>query len=301
MKKTFLLLFIILCAQLMSAQSKLHFGARGGVEFLMPKSDYTTKNKVGGLGVIDFGYTYYWNTRNSGDWGIRTGLSAGYATNQTLLDFSQKYTNFDYLKNEMLYTTSGNVDIALQRAFVEVPVMAAFKYNGFVMDLGLKAQYTIWNRAKQKLSNPAIDAFYVPYNVHVTDELITGVVNQNDLNKTYNGGAPFFYLLIAFRIGYEFQVESNGKLGLAASLDYNVWNNFSNHYTQSLISVAPIVNIVDPVPKVTVNNAFGTLISGIHPLTIGLSIYYVLNPTTQNGIVNGSGYKVNSKRNYHRR
>lgn len=277
MKRIIIFLIALTSTILVSAQSVLSFGARGGLDFLMPKSEYSAKAKLGFAGNFDIGYTYYWNTRNSGDWGIHTGVSFGYAQNRTLLEFTQQYTNYDYLDIEMLYTTSGSLDAELQRMYVEVPLMAAFRYNGFVMQLGMKAQCAVWSRAKQLLSDPVVDAYYVPFSVHVTNELITGLVANEDLQKTYSDIAPRMNILVGGRIGYEFKVKNTGLLGIMAYVDYNVWNTSSFKTNQALISVAPITDPVNPVPAVTVNSAFTSLISRINPLQVGINLYYGLS------------------------
>jgi hypothetical protein len=193
------------------------------------------------------------------------------------LEFTQQYTNYDYLDIEMLYTTSGALDAELQRMYVEVPLMAAFRYNGFVMQLGIKSQSVVWSRAQQTLSSPVIDAYYVPFNVHVTNEPITGLVANEDLQKTYSDIAPRMNILVGGRIGYEFGVGDTGLLGIMAYVDYNVWNTSSFKTDQALISVAPITDPVNPVPAVTVNSAFTSLISRINPLQVGITLYYGLS------------------------
>ena len=277
MKRIIIFLIALTSTILVSAQSVLSFGARGGLDFQMPKSEYSAKAKLGFTGNFDIGYTYYWNTRNSGDWGIHTGASFGYAQNRTLLEFTQQYTNYDYLDIEMLYTTSGALDAELQRMYLEVPLMAAFRYNGLVMQLGMKAQCAVWSRAQQTLSSPVIDAYYVPFSVHVTNELITGLVANEDLQKTYSDIAPRMNILVGGRLGYEFKVGATGSLGIMAYVDYNVWNTSSFKTDQALISVAPITDPVNPVPAVTVNSAFTSLISRINPLQVGITLYYGLS------------------------
>ena len=300
MKRISIFLIALTSTTLVSAQSTLSFGARGGLDFLMPRSNLFTNSKVGGAGAFDLGYTYYWNTRNSGDWGIHTGISAGYATNGAQVNFNHQFTNYDYMNNEMLYTVSGSAEISLQRVFVEVPLMTALRTNGFFLQLGLKAQFSAWSRASQSLKNPSIDAFYVPFDVHVTDELITGLVAPADMQKTFKNSAPFVNLLVATRIGYEFEVGNNGKLGIAAYLDYNAWNNYADTRNKPLISVAPISDPAKPVPEVTVNDAFASVISGIHPLQVGLTVYYTIElGGSRQGFGNRNGYKAqnNYKRN----
>lgn len=278
MKRIILSLSMLIVVFSLSAQSVLSFGPRGGLEFMLPKSDQTTHSKLGFAGVFDIGYTYYWPTV-SGDWGIHTGVSAGYAKNECQIELWQQFTNYDYLNNEMLYTVTGDVSATLQRAYAEIPLMAALQKNGFVLQLGLKGQYAFWSRATQTVKNASIDAYYVPFDVHVTDELITGVLSPDQKKEqVLSGGAPLFSLLAAMRIGYEAKVGYSGRIGIVAYLDYNVWNTGTgtNKSTTPLIAVAPITDPSYPVPAVTVNNSFSTVMTRINPLQVGLSLYYAI-------------------------
>ena len=108
-------------------------------------------------------------------------------------------------------------------------------------------------------------------------KLISGLVADEDLQKTYSDIAPRMNILVGGRIGYESKVGETGLLGIMAYVDYNVWNTSSFKTDQSLISVAPITDPVNPVPAVTVNSAFTSLISRINPLQVGITLYYGLS------------------------
>ena len=276
MKRIIIFLMAFSSTILVSAQSVLSFGVRGGSDLLIPKSEQTIKPKMGLAGNFDIGYTYYWKTRGSGEWGIHTGASVGYANNMCQITFSQQYTNYDYMSNEMLYTTSGKVNVMRKRAYAEIPLMAAFRSRGFVMQIGPKVQYSFWNSAAQRIEESNIDAYYVPFDVHVTNEVITGVVSGKDLEeKMLEGGTPTFNILAALSLGYETRVGNQSRIGIMAYVDYNVWNTLSiARIDQPFIAVAPIMGAANPVPAVKVNNAFSSFISGINPLQIGISLYF---------------------------
>ncbi len=273
MKRISIVLSILFIVTTSSAQSVLSLGLRGGADFLMPQTDQKAHTQLGVAGAFDIGYTYYWPTQN-GDWGIHTGVSVGYSRANTQVDFQHQYTRYDYLGNELLYTTSGTTDVALQRVFSDVPIMLALRCKGFAMQLGLAAQLTAWNKSRQSLQNPIIDAYYVPYDVHVINELITGEVAPEDMREQTRGGSPFFSLLVAGRVGYEAKIRDDRRIGIAAYVNYNVWNTFPSSNPQPLIDVAPIKDPTNPVPTVTINNPFTSVISAIHPLQVGITIYY---------------------------
>lgn len=278
MKRIILMLSVLIVALSLSAQSLLSFGARGGFEFMMPKSGQTTNTQLGCSGALDIGYTCYWQAYK-GDWGIHTGLSAGYAMNGCQIELNQQYTNFDYLNNEMLYTVTGDVSARLRRAYLEVPIMAALRYNGFILQLGLKEQVSVWSQATQIVRDASIDAYYVPYDVHITDQLVTGILSpEQKKEQIQSGGSLLFSLLAAMRIGYEEKVSKTGRVGIIIYLDYNVWNSglATTHSTTPLIYVSPITDTNYPVPTVTVNNAFSTVLTNVNPIQVGLSIYYAI-------------------------
>ena len=259
-----------------SAQSLLSFGARGGLDFMLPQSEQQAQSKLGYIGAFDIGYTYYWPV-NKCDWGIHTGASIGYAKSGAELTCKQQFTNYDYLNTEMLYTTSGTFNMSISRMFVEVPLMAALRHQGFVLQIGVKAQYAFLGKTKQDITNASIDAYYVPYGFHVIDEEVTGVVHQGDLRKEYDGGAPAINLLVAGRIGYEAKTEHNGRVGILAFVDYNVWNNRSIVNTSTtIIAVSPITDAANPIPTVTINNAIESVVTRMNPLQVGLALYYAI-------------------------
>jgi hypothetical protein len=265
---------LLLCSCTLMAQSHVvSAGARGGLDFLMPQSDQVIQSKIGGAGALDAGYTYYWHMPDSTiDLGIHSGVSLGYAKNSASFEFAQKYTNVDYLQNEMQYTTLGTIDVSMQRIYAEIPIMFAFRTRGFFFEAGVKTQFAVWSRASQSLSNPHIDAYYVQRDVHVTDELIAGLVPQSECKKDFGQVAPVFNLLVGGRVGYEFCLGEMGRIGLSAYVDYNAYNTFKQS-SQPVIAVAPVAAYATP-PAVTVNNAFTSLVAGMHPVQVGISLHY---------------------------
>ena len=272
-----------------SAQSLLSYGARGGLDFINPRSEQAINSKLGYAGAFDLGYTYYWPLRGT-DLGIHTGTSIGYANSGIECSCEQQYTNYDYLNNEMIYTTSGTYTNSIKRVFLEVPLMAALRKKGFVAQIGVKAQMNVYSTTTQDVRTSMIDAYYVPFAVHVVNEVITGVVPQEELHKEFKGN-PTLSLLIAGRIGYEMSTRHNSKIGFLAYVDYNVvggkfssyryWKNDDYNKSDSqidipIIMVSPITDADNPVPTVTVNNIMESIVARINPLQVGISIYYAL-------------------------
>jgi hypothetical protein len=263
----------------LSAQSLVSFGGRGGFDFMVPGTKQTLHSKFGVAGAVDIGYTYYWHIGALNGLGIHTGISAGYATSDCEIEFNQQYTNYDYLNNELQYTTTGKTGISMKRAYAEVPLMVAFRSNkNIIAQLGLKVQYAFKSSITQQTKEATIDAYFPAYDIHITDQLITGRITEEDKNgRILEGSAPTWNLVLAMRAGYEFRFNKKHIVGIAAYLDFNLWNNLSfPQIDQPHIAVAPITDPVSPVPAVTVNNAFSTVISRINPIQIGVSVYYAL-------------------------
>ena len=282
MKRILIGLMLVMGTMWATAQSLVSFGAHGGVDFLMPKSEIPMRSKLGMAGLFDIGYTFYVPGRAL-DCGLHIGLSGGYAANVTRFEFEQQFTNFDYLGNEMQYATSGAMSASLQRFYVEMPLMLALRSNHFVLQLGAKAQYTLRSKTVSAIEETLIDAYYVPYDVHVVNELITGKVPAEMLKSEQAGGAPLFSVAAAGRIGYEGSVGTNGKLGIMLYVDYSVWNNYTNTgLGEPVLSVHAIANPSYPVPDVTINNALYSFVTRIHPLQAGISFYYGIEFGAQN-------------------
>lgn len=279
MKRFVLFLSILTMSLALSAQSLVSFGGRGGFDFMVPGTKQTLHSKFGVAGAVDIGYTYYWHIGALNGLGIHTGISAGYATSDCEIEFNQQYTNYDYLNNELQYTTTGKTGISMKRAYAEVPLMVAFRSNkNIIAQLGLKVQYAFKSSITQQTKEATIDAYFPAYDIHITDQLITGRITEEDKNgRILEGSAPTWNLVLAMRAGYEFRFNKKHIVGIAAYLDFNLWNNLSfPQIDQPHIAVAPITDPVSPVPAVTVNNAFSTVISRINPIQIGVSVYYAL-------------------------
>ena len=267
MKRSLFILSLLIVTCSLSAQSVLSFGARGGLEFMMPKSELTTlQTKVGYAGLVDIGYTYYWFTQK-GEWGIHTGLSGGLAQNASQIGLQDHIYRQYHDGTVKHFTVEGNMDIILQRAYGEVPLMAAFRKNGIVARLGLKGQFAFWSNTSQKIkANDLSD----PYDDR---RLFIGGTQKME----FKGGAPVFSLLAAMQIGYELKVRKTDRLGVFAYLDYNFWNTGTGT-TSSLTSITPPSD--SSFADISVGNALSAVVTRINPIQVGVSVYYALELRT---------------------
>lgn len=274
MKKIRLSLFLFAALALPLSAENIHLltlGLRGGEMTVLQQSAQNLNNQLGGVGALDLGYIWYAPVPKA-DLGIRTGLLLGYGASAIGGGFSQQFTNTDYLGNQMDYTTSAQLYARQQMVSAEVPLMMALRAKGFTFNVGLSLQTVLWQHTRQHLYSPKIDAFYPAYNVHVTDELITGQLSADRQADGYAAGLPTAGMGVCTEIGYDFALPK-GYLGLQAFFSCSVWNNF--HPSDNVvIAVAPVANPVQPVPEVQVSNALPSLCSSVHPLFFGLRLYY---------------------------
>lgn len=265
-----------------SAQSNVvTFGLRGGAYMLNPTTDYSLQTTMGPVGFFDFGYGFY-GPAGKADLGFKLGLSVGYAQYEMSGNFINQYTNVDYEGASMLYTTSGLFTDRHEQLMGEVPLMLALRAKGFTMNIGGKLRVNLWQRSTMSISDPVIDAYYEEADIHVTNELITGVLADDQLIQTGTWGEPRLSAAVGAEIGYEWKMKSKGIIGIQAFVDYSVWNNYEPT-DKPVIEVSPIVSASDPVPTVTLNNASQSLVSGMHPLTFGLKIYVGIDVLTKKG------------------
>lgn len=275
-RKTVLSLLLLVGATAYTLAQSSHLltlGLRGGGAALLPQTAQDIQGKVGGAGALDIGYVWYMPV-NEVEMGIRTGVVIGYGATTAQGSWTQSFSRQDYLSNTLEYTTRSQLWAKQQCLYADLPLMMALRAKGVVFNVGLLLQATPWQQTAQQLSNPTIDAYYPAYKVHVTNELITGVVQPYMLSAHYNQGLPTFGIGVGTEIGYEFLLPK-GQIGLQAFFSCSVWNNYRST-SNLVIDVASIADIAHPVPDVMVNNALPALIEYTHPLSFGLRLYYAL-------------------------
>jgi hypothetical protein len=232
------------------------------------------KSNVGGGGALAFDYAFY-KSFDKVDLGLRTGLDLGYMYLPYYAEFAQQYSNVDYLGNQMDYTTSGVIDITQNQLYASVPLMFALRSNGFVCNIGVRLKMPFCQTCKQQLSNPLVQAYYPKYDVTVTNELITGIVADNQLSTPLEFPSISLECLAAMEIGYAYQINrTKSAIGVLAYFNMGFWNSQTKATNQPIIYVAPISDVNNPVPTVTVDNAYRSLITSYHPMQFGLKLYY---------------------------
>jgi hypothetical protein len=278
-----LLLMTVCCLQAHADESEnkglihiLRMGLAGGGGLHLTPADCVMKSNVGGGGALAFDYAFY-KSFDKVDLGLRTGLDLGYMYLPYHAEFEQHYSNVDYLNNQIDYTTSGLLDITQNQLYASVPVMFALRTHGFVCNIGVRLQMPFYQTGKQQLSNPLILAYYSKYDVTVTNELITGIVTDEQLSMPLASSPVFLECYASAEIGYEHRLNAKGAIGCAAYVHAGVWNALPKATDKPVIQVAPITDKVKPVPAVTVNDAYTSLLTSYTPLQFGVKVYYAFS------------------------
>lgn len=278
-----LLLMTAFCIQAYADESEntglihtLRVGVSGGSGLNLTPTDCVMKSKFGASGALAFDYTFY-KSFDKVDLGLRTGLDLGYMYLPYHAEFEQHYSNVDYLNNQIDYTTSGLLDITQNQLYASVPVMFALRTHGFVCNIGVRLQMPFYQTGKQQLSEPLIQAYYPEYDVTVTNELITGIVTDEQLSMPLASSPVFLECYASAEIGYEHRLNAKGAIGCAAYVHAGVWNALPKATDKPVIQVAPITDKVKPVPAVTVNDAYTSLLTSYTPLQFGVKVYYAFS------------------------
>lgn len=271
-----ILILIVLLATYCGLSAQAHYvsvGLRGGAGSYLAAGD-KLDNKLAANFMVDAGYTYFWPIDNI-ELGIHTGLSLGYTGGRYQMVLNEQYRNIDYLGHPMDYTiTAESAQEKVNGFAMEIPVMMAFRWNGLVMNAGLKLQVPMWYRFHQQLSPTTIQAYYPDYNVAVINEKITGVVDEADYTKSGKRDIGDFSLLLGLEIGYEWQLTPSDMIGVMGYFDGAPYSHPAGQHTEHVIDVAPISNAEDPVPAVNVNTLVGTYATHLNYLDFGVKVYY---------------------------
>jgi hypothetical protein len=252
----------------------LRIGLAGGGAFNLTPSECAMTGDLGGGGALAFDYAYY-KSFSKVDLGLKTGLDVGYQYSPYRAQFEQRYSNMDYLGNQMDYTISGIVDVKQNQIYASLPLMFALRSNGFVWNIGARVQMAIYQVGKQQLSNPMVQAFYPAYGVRLSNELITGVVAENQMCLPVEFPAIALDIMATTEIGYEYTFKrTKNAIGTVAYFNMGIWNSLPRATDAPIIQVAPITGKDNPVPVVVVNNAYRTLLTSYIPMQFGVKLYY---------------------------
>jgi hypothetical protein len=263
------------------AQSSLAIGLRGGGQMWLPTAaDESTavKGTFGGAGLLDLRYAYYATVAPDFQMGLNVGVDAGYGVAGLKGTNSGTFTNTDYLGNTMEYTTS--VSFVQTESFVRAgaSLMLAMRAKGIVVNIGPRVMMPFAVSPKLTVSEANIEAYYPAFNVTVTNELITGVLETPSQLPITNYQLPIS-LLMGAEIGYEFPLGKNA-LGIQAFADVAVWSpksQITNDKSQisnlkyPMLTVSPITG---SAPAEVSVQGVNERVSSRRMIVFGLRVYY---------------------------
>jgi len=269
---------LAISSALMAQGDMISFGLRGGGNIYMATGD--AHAKLGYGGNFDLAYTHYWLTPDA-EVGIRTGITIGACNNHFEGTFNRSFVNRDYEGNDIEYTVSSNsVELKVVRQVqFEIPLMLAVRAENVFINLGVKYMMPIYDKYEQNMNNITIDAYYRGPDVHVTNRLITGLADENQLRFSGKGCIPKHNILFGTEIGYEWAVTPQDRIGLGLYLDISPWSSFQKPDGQYLIDVAPINNPEYPPAKVTIQPLYTASVDKLLYCDFGIKFYYGLNLT----------------------
>ena len=284
MKKILIgLVSALLFATGVSAQKTdvLGVGARFGMaSFMQETQDWNWK--VGFNTLADVQYAHYFGTIDSkgSQWGLRTGLSLGYMQSSIAAPVTLQFNAQDELGGNVLYTvTSSEVKETDRQLFLEVPLMVEFTFWRMYAGAGLKAGIPVWSRYTQRMADLNIDAYYEDFDVHVTNEVVTGAAAEEDKVQTKKWNGSNINLSVTGEIGYLFELKNGNSLGIGLYADYTFWNNYKNENPSALVDVE--TGAIDPVSgagaAVHVTNLTDAYVDKLGYFDFGIKVSYNFN------------------------
>lgn len=262
-----------------SGYDRFTIGVRGGAASLLHsvvKGDWI----CGGDALLDLQYAHYWTKENRPvDLGIIVGLGVGYAQSGMKAAVDTAYT---------VTTTDGDINYTLKADEVkendgqiqlEVPLMFSLIHeNGLFFNIGPKFMIPVYTPYKQNIKNPDINAYFPTEGVNVSNEVITGLVQDNQLNTkgTDNGTQFKINVMLTAEIGYEWKFQNGNSLGLGAYANYSVFNSFKNQgVNKSLMDVTPPSST--GVANVDILSATSTYAEKLGYFDAGIKLAYHFN------------------------
>ncbi len=274
MRRLYYILLAVVCT-CVNAEAQTHvlqYGVRGGMAFGVGNTGSETRCTIGGIGFADVGYTFY-QPMSWLDIGVHTGLSFGYRLLPMSYPLREQFTNRDYLGNEMQYSVSGKASARQHDVSCEIPVMFALRSDGLVFNVGAKLRPSIWQQNNQTLSDVVIDAYYPLTDVHIINEVITGVLPPDMQQQTAHATMASLAVLADMELGCEWQVSKTSALGFLFFVDCTLWDTRSAATTLPVVTVSNISNPQQPVPAVSVNNTVASQLGCLHPIECGIKFY----------------------------
>ena len=262
-------------------------GLRGGASALLHKVEQGNW-LCGGDVLLDLQYAHYWTKDGRPvDLGLLVGLSFGYSQSGMKTNVNTQQTVFDnsnpsYPMHVDYTVRADEVNEQDGQIQMEIPLMfSLITREGFFFNVGPKFMLPLFTPYKQTISdneNTYISAYFEEIGVPVTNEVVTGVLaeNQYTTRKSDNGNQFSINVMLGAELGYEWVLNSGNSFGLGVYANYCLYNSFKNNTeNKPLIEVTPPNG--DGVAVVDVFSATKTYASQLGYFDAGLKLAYHFN------------------------
>ena len=267
--------------------NRVTLGLRGGASSLLHDIE-NGKWICGGDGLFDLQYAHYWKKENRPvDLGLIIGVGIGYSQSGMKAAVNDESTYYD----DSDPTFPMNIDYTIRADEVkesdgqlqlEVPIMfSLISQKGFFFNLGPKFMLPLYTPYTQTISdneNTYISAYFREIGVPVTNEVITGVLAEDQyLTKNTDNGNQFtINVMLGAELGWEWILKSGNSFGLGVFANYGLYNSFKNN-TDNI----PLIEVTPPhdeeIAIVDVHSATKTYAKGLGFFDAGLKLAYHFN------------------------
>ena len=266
-------------------------GLRGGAAGLLHQTQEGNWT-CGGDVVLDLQYAHYWTKDGRPvDLGIITGVGLGYAQSSVKSSVNSTRLGVEDLDaaNPMHIDYTIRADEVKEhdgQLQLEVPLLFSLIHqNGLFFNVGPKFMLPVFTPYKQTISNNPntfVEAYYQETGVRVTNEVITGLLAEDQYTSTGTDYKNKFTInvMLTAEIGYEWILKSGNSLGLGAYANYSVYNSFKNNPEDP--ATDPLIR-VESAPSntsnavINVNPLTGTYASGLGFFDAGVKLAYHFN------------------------
>lgn len=265
-----------------SSCDRFTIGLRGGAASLLQDMDQTFKDGKWNVGfdvMLDLQYAHYWKKFGKKmQYGLIVGVGAGFARSHVSGAVNDQF-RINTSEGPIEYTvTSDNVKEYDGQIQLEVPLMFSMIHEkGFFLNLGPRFTLPVYDVYNQSITKPEINAMLYPEEVPVKNELVTGVVKDDQAESTGKWNASKLNIMLGAEIGYEFTFKNHNSLGIGVYGNYSLYSLYKkNDQSSSIIDIteAPSSGKNAVVTVIPATDAYG---KGVGYFDVGLKLAYHFN------------------------
>ena len=257
-------------------------GLRGGAASLLQGMEDAFKDGKWNVGfdvMLDLQYAHYWKKFGKKmQYGLIVGVGAGFARSHVSGAINDNF-RINTPEGAIDYTvTSEKVKEYDGQIQLEVPLMFSMIHeNGFFMNIGPRFTLPVYDVYNQSITKPDINAMLYPEEVPVKNELVTGVVKDDQAESTGKWNASKLNVMLGAEIGYEFKFRNHNSLGLGVYGNYSLYSLYkANDKASSIIDIteAPSTGKNAVVTVIPATDAYG---KSVGYFDVGLKLAYHFN------------------------